>query len=115
MNVVNLILDFSFNCTDPTGPNYVKPIFDIIKTVLTVIRIIVPIALIVLTTFDVIKKIIDPNEKDGQKKIMLRAISALIIFIIPTLVNILVSIIDSGETGRTDVNSTLTACWKNGE
>lgn len=110
MNIVDLL--FSFNCTNPGAPSYVKPIFDIIKTVLTIIRIVVPIGLIVLTTFDVIKKVIDPNEKEGQKKVMLRAISALIVFLIPTVINIAISIIDAGKPERTKVESSLSACWK---
>lgn len=56
--------------------------------VLKIIRIIVPIGLIVMTTFDVIKKVINPNEKDGQKKIMVRALAAIIVFFVPTLVRI---------------------------
>lgn len=71
----------------------IKKVINMVYTILDVIRIIVPIGLIVMTTLDVVKKVINPNEKEGQKKIMIRVIAALIVFLIPTIINIVLNII----------------------
>ncbi len=41
---------------------------DLIYKVLKIVRIIVPIGLIAMTTMDITKKVINPEDKDGQKK-----------------------------------------------
>ncbi len=66
----------------------VSGVINMLYTIIDIIRIVVPIVLIVMTTIDITKKIIDPSEKEGQKKIMIRAIAAVIVFLIPTIVNI---------------------------
>ena len=82
------------------------PIINMVKTLLDVIRIVVPIGLIVMTSLDISKKVINPEDKDGQKKIMTRAIAALIIFLIPTLIKLTLSIIGAG----TDIE--ILECWE---
>ena len=80
----------------------VQGILKLVMKVVNIIRYIVPIALIVMTTLDIIKKVINPDDKDGQKKIMNRAIAAVIVFFIPLLIKFIFVIIDwgigSGET-----------------
>lgn len=114
MNIVNFI--FSWNWCNRCG---VQGIFNVIKEILNIIRIIVPIALIVMTTIDVTKKVINPEDKDGQKKIMTRAIAALIVFLIPTFIRITFKVIDWGlgntGTGTYDkANAGLSQCWNGG-
>ena len=70
----------------------VQKVIEFVYNILKVIRIVVPIGLIIMTTLDITKKVINPNEKDGQKKIMYRAIAALIVFFVPTLINIVFDI-----------------------
>ena len=90
---------FEFNWFNESG---FKNVLSFVYTIVDIIRIIVPIALIVMTTLDISKKVINPEDKDGQKKIMTRAIAALIIFFIPLLINIVFKIMDI------DVNSLKT-------
>ena len=111
MNIADLIISWSW-CS---GTNSLQPVFHMIKTILDILRIVVPIGLIVMTTFDVMKKVINPDDKDGQKKIMIRAIAALIVFLIPTFIRISFKVIDWGldKTGTYDENATrLSECWK---
>ena len=111
MNIVNLLFEWNW-CT---GENNVQPVFHMIKTVLEVLRIVVPIALIIMTSLDIAKKVIDPEDKDGQKKIMYRAIAALIVFLVPTLVKLTFNIIDWGMSGGNTYQSSetgLSACWR---
>ena len=112
MNIINMLIDFSWNCTDPNSPNYIGSIFHMIKTILDILRIVVPIALIAMTTLDITKKIINPDDKEGQKKIMTRAIGALIVFFVPTIISLTFKIIDwgTGKDVKTDVG--LSACWR---
>lgn len=72
----------------------VKGVISFVYNIISVIRIIVPIALVVMTSFDIAKKVIDPSEKEGQQKIMRRALAALIVFFIPTFVDLFLKIAD---------------------
>lgn len=109
MEYINFLFDWNW-CAQPG----VQDVFNIIKGVLTVVRIAVPIGLIAMTTMDITKKIINPEDKDGQKKIMTRAIAALIVFLIPTLISITFKVIDWGlATSGTYKNAEtrLSDCW----
>ena len=105
MNVINILEKISFDwCASGNGG--LRSVFHMLKILLNIIHIIVPIALIVMTSLDVAKKIINPDDKDGQKKIMIRAIAALIVFLTPTIVNFSLKIIDATST-----DSHLSSCW----
>ena len=95
--------------------NGVKNVVDMIYRILDIIRIVVPIGLIVMTSFDISKKVINPDDKDGQKKIMLRIIAALVVFLTPTIIKLSFRVIDWAR----DVNGTyenaesgLSSCWR---
>ena len=94
----------------------IGPVMSLVKTALSIIRIIVPIILIAMTTLDIAKKVINPEEKEAQKKIMFRAIAALIIFLIPNIVGFVFSAIDWGQGEGADpmtLDTTLKECWEN--
>ena len=99
-----------------SGKNSIQPIFHMIKQVLEILRIVVPIALIAMTSFDIAKKVINPEDKDGQKKIMYRVIAAVIVFLVPTIIKLTFRVIDWGMTGNKDSyqesESGLSACWR---
>ena len=112
MELFNILEGFSGWCNE----DGVKNAFLMVKKILEVLRIIVPIALIVMTSLDVAKKVINPEEKEGQKKIINRAIAAVIVFLVPTIIRILLSIIDVGMnaasgTASGESESNLRACW----
>ncbi len=88
------------------GDGGVAPLLHMIKILINVIHLVVPIGLIVMTTLDIMKKVINPDDKDGQKKIMIRAIAALIVFLTPTIVKFTLNIIDANSS-----NSELSSCW----
>lgn len=93
----------------------VRNAFHLVKSILEVLRIIVPIILIVMTTLDITKKVINPDDKDGQKKIMYRAIAALIVFFVPTMISLVFKIIDMGKDTSGSYNeaqSRLSDCWR---
>ena len=64
----------------------VQNVLNMVYKIVDIIRIIVPIVLIVMTTLDITKKVINPEEKDGQKKIMIRLIAAIVVFFSPVFI-----------------------------
>jgi len=111
MNIINFIFSWSW-CS---GEHSIAPLLHLIKEILNIIRIIVPIGLILMTTLDISKKVINPDDKDGGKKIMIRAIAALIVFLVPTIISITFKIIDwsNGNDGSYDnPTSGLSQCWR---
>ena len=88
-----MIIDFDWFQQDG-----VKSVLSMTYTVISIIRIVAPIALVIMTSLDIAKKVINPEEKEGQKKILIRLIAALIIFFIPTFINLVFKIADIEET-----------------
>ena len=77
----------------------VQAIKNAIDNILEVIRWVVPIGLLVMTGVDIAKKVINPDEKEGQKKIMHRLVAAIIVFLVPTIVKIVESLVEIGKNG----------------
>ena len=78
----------------------IQIIVNIIAFLLRVLQWGIPIVLIVLVTFDVVKIIINTDEKaksDTTSKIVKRIIYAVICFLVPMLVRFVFSILDSGN------------------
>lgn len=83
----------------------------IIKTVVTTIQWIVPAILILMGTIDLVKAVTQGKEEDikkGQKTLITRVIAAVIVFLVPLLVNVIMGFI--GKNSGTD---SFSACWKN--
>ena len=75
-------------------------IMSITKLVLQVIRILVPIALIVLGSIDIGKAVVAGDEKkikEAQKPFVKRIIAAVIVFLIPWLVDIIMGLVGSKD------------------
>lgn len=65
------------------------PIMSIIKTILTVLQILIPIGLIILGTIDLGRAVIASKEdeiKKHQQLLLKRAIAAVLVFFVATLV-----------------------------
>ena len=84
-----------------------KAVIIILKFILNVVRILVPIALIVLGSIDIGKAVIAGDEKkikEAQKPFVKRIVAAVIVFLIPWIVDIIMSI-----AGTKEYND----CWSN--
>lgn len=68
-----------------------------LKTIINVLKFIVPMLLIIKVTFDFYKGVINPNNEKQEliKKSSTRIIAAVIIFLVPTFISILFSFIES--------------------
>jgi hypothetical protein len=84
------------------------PIIGFIKTILMVIQILIPIGLIVLGTIDLGKAVIASKEdeiKKNQQILIKRAIAAVLVFLLATIVTFLMSFVGG---------KTWTDCWIEG-
>lgn len=94
------------NICDTDG---IAAVFSIIKTGLAIMRIIVPIGLIVMTGIDIFKKVINPDDKDGQRKILMRVIAGILVFFAPVMVDFVIRI---ATIGGANVESPCLNAWK---
>ncbi len=82
-------------CVD--GREKIIAIFSLIKTAIQIIRIIVPIGLVLMTGIDIFKKVIKPDEKDGQRKILIRILASILVFFVPIMVNFIIKLVNVGQ------------------
>ena len=87
----------------------IHKMIEIIKLILQIIRYVVPIGLIVMTTMDIFKKVINPDDKDGQQKILVRTIAAIVLFFVPVLVDFAINL---AKVGGADTEINLGSCWE---
>ena len=78
------------------------------KIVINILRFVVPIALIFKTLLDIYKQVFNPNDKEGMNLIKNRIIAAIIIFIVPTIVNVLVDF--TSKVSDTNIKTGLAQC-----
>lgn len=77
------------------------PIFKVIGNVLTLIKIAVPILLIVMGSIDLMKAVMagkDDEIKKSQGTFVKRIIAAVIVFFIPTIVGLLLTVINQDKS-----------------
>lgn len=81
------------------------------KMVIKVLQLVVPIGLIIMGTIDMAKAVIAGDEKkmkEAQKPFIKRIIAAVIVFLIPIIVNMVLSFVTTGNSDWID-------CWNNSE
>ncbi len=93
----------------------------ILKTVVEVVkivRLVVPILLIVLITFDLVKamtgNIDDKEKKEAFSKMVKRIIYALIVFLVPTLINFIflqIAPVAKDTSGNSGTSTSYLQCW----
>lgn len=81
------------------------------KMVIKVLQLVVPIGLIIMGTIDMAKVVIAGDEKkmkEAQKPFIKRIIAAVIVFLIPIIVNMVLSFVTTGNSDWID-------CWNSAE
>lgn len=97
------IIDISLECSDYGLVN----LFVIAKRFFTILQIIVPIIAILFLAINVIKMVMNPDEKKNMKAFYNWLIAFVIIFFLPTIVNTTMGLL--GE------NYSISSCWNNAE
>ena len=93
--------DIGSCCSDPG----MASLIDIVRRLMDLFQLIVPIVLLTMLTFQLVKLVMNPEEKNGINKIKNRIIAAVIVFIVPVFINIVMSNIPESEDFQ------IAACW----
>lgn len=80
-------------------------IIDIVRKAMDMFQLIVPIVLLVMLAVQLTKLVMNPDEKNGIKKVSNRIIAAIVVFILPIIVNIVITNLPANESFQ------LSACW----
>ena len=93
------------------GSGIIKALSFIIS-ILNIIRWIVPIGLIAFTSYEMIKKVLNPDDKDFMKHITNRVIAAVVIFFVPLIINVILKVVDMARGTPDGTKGSLNTCWK---
>ena len=74
------------------------------KTIIEIIQIVVPIALIIAGTIQFVQLTINPELKDGFRRILNKFMAAFFVFFIPFIVDAVLS--------NVEMDSEVASCWK---
>ena len=92
-----------------------RPIIDIIKSVLTIIKIGIPIILILMGTIDLGKAVLASDDKaikESTSKLVKRIIAAVAVFFVATIVELIMTILSKSEVGGA---GSWMSCWEEKE
>ena len=112
MNLVQIL--------ETTGGNNVDacynlgPIINLIKTLFDVIKIVVPIILIIYGAIDLTRAVMASDDKEikaATSKLIKRAVAAVAVFFIVTLVTVLLSLVSKATTTNGEQSPNLLSCW----
>ena len=78
-------------------------IIDIVRKVMSLMQIAVPIILVIWATVELIQLVMNPEEKNGVKKLINKFIAAAVVFLLPVFINITMGLIGD--------NFSITSCW----
>lgn len=82
-------------------------VWQLVGRILFVFKIVIPILLMVFGMIDLGKAVVgakDDEIKKALKQLMMRAIAAIVIFLIPTIIGFIFSIVDSFSDVKSDYN-----------
>ena len=89
-------------------------LFNVVSTIITGIKIVVPILLIIWGMLDFAKSVVAKKEEDikkYQKAFVSRLISALIVFLIIFVVQLAVNLVSSVEDTTNEEGTTVSDIW----
>lgn len=101
--------------------NYCSEDLELLKTfkfigrILSVVKILIPLVIIILGVVDFFRAVMaskDDEIKKSMKSLMFRAISGVVIFFLPTIINLIFMLIDDWGNYRTDY-SVCSTCVTN--
>ncbi|MCI9110482.1 MAG: hypothetical protein HFH47_01565 [Bacilli bacterium] len=100
LELFNVLEEFSDNTTLCAGIEVPDTLFNVVATIIKGIRIVVPILLIIWGMLDFAKSVIAKKEdeiKGYQKSFVARLISAILVFLVITIVQLTVNILAGVE------------------
>ena len=91
-----------------------QPIISLVKAILNIIQIAVPILLIVWGSLDLGKAVMANDDKEikgATTKLIKRAVSAVIVFFIPWIVDLLMGIVATNSDDKAKDALNFADCW----
>lgn len=104
---------FMDTCTD------LAPVIKFLKGILTIIQFAIPILLIIMGTVDLGKAVMSSDDKEikgATSKLIKRAIAAVAVFFVATIVSLLMGLFSSSgadESGTVNGTDSWKDCWNN--
>ena len=92
-------------------------IVQLVRTIVTYICILVPIILIVIGTFDLLKAVTASKEdeiKSAQKMLIKRVIYAVLIFLLVPIITLIFNIFSNNYSGETTYEENWATYWRRG-
>lgn len=108
------IFDLTSLCSDKN----VKTVMKLIGYLLVIIKIIIPILLIGLGTKSLVQTVISGKQEDLKKSalgLMWKFIAAVVIFVLPTIINFIVGLINGATDGISDYYTCRTCIFEPGK
>ena len=96
------------------NPEGLKTVFTFINNILKLIQIVVPIILIIVGAFDLAKAVMGSDEKEikaATQKLIKRAIAAVAVFFISTMVTIVLDYVAKSDSKSKENIDSWTLCW----
>ncbi len=104
--MINLLISTS-NCADYALAN----ILNTVHQVVNMIAIIVPILLIISIIFSLVGFLVNVDQKNKSKKIIQKLAAAIIVFLLPTIVDTTMSLLDYAGGDVESNNFQVASCW----
>lgn len=94
------VLESIASCEEFMGLEQTSTLISLLKSIITIIKVVVPILLVVWGMLDLGKAVIAQKEDDikkGQNTLMKRSIAAVIVFLVPTIIGLLLKAIGEND------------------
>lgn len=112
--MINLFLLEVSNSTLCDGVLIPNQLFNLVATIVKLIKIAVPVLLIIFGMIDFAKSVVAKNEDDVKKfrkQFISRVVSAIIVFVIVFVVQFAVNLISSVEDTTNEDGQTISDIW----
>lgn len=96
-------------------PRLLMPALGLVKKFIDLLKILVPIALIIWGIIDLTKAMMvsdDSAMKKAQGALVKKILAAVCVFLVPTIMNAVLSIVANGTKGEVDTGN-WASCWSN--
>lgn len=96
-------------------PRLLMPALGLVKKFIDLLKILVPIALIIWGIIDLTKAVMasdDSAMKKAQGALVKKILAAVCVFLVPTIMNAVLSIVANGTKGEVDTGN-WASCWSN--
>ena len=104
--MINLLISTN-NCADYALANMLNTVHQVIN----MIAIIVPILLIISIIFSLVSFLVNVDQKNKGKKIIQKVAAAIIVFLLPTIVDTTMSLLDYAGGDIESNNFQVASCW----